>query len=73
MVLYGNIINNNMWWHQKTMPSKSVSYSDEHYANLVSAQPENMNFSEWVEMLEKEALIDRNVVEGSKQTADNNN
>jgi len=31
------------------MPSKSVSFSDEAYSEIINAQPENMNFSEWVE------------------------
>jgi len=41
------------------MPSKSVSLSDEHYARLVNRKPENMNFSEWCETLQSEALDNR--------------
>lgn len=55
------------------MPSKSVSYSDQHYARLVSTQPDNMNFSEWVETLEQEALDARKDGQSRNQTADNNN
>jgi predicted CopG family antitoxin len=33
------------------MPSKSVSFSDEAYIKLVQEQPDDMGFSEWVEMV----------------------
>jgi len=49
------------------MPSKSVSLSDEHYARLITLQPENMNFSEWCETLQSEALDMR-----EENSADNN-
>lgn len=41
------------------MPSKSISLSDKHYARLVSEKPENMNFSEWCETLQSQALDNR--------------
>jgi len=51
------------------MPSKSVSLTDEHYARLISAQPENMNFSEWCETLQSEALDARKNGQESGQAA----
>jgi len=50
------------------MPSKSVSLSDEHYTRLINSQPENMNFSEWCETLQSEALDTRDNEQSSNQT-----
>lgn len=38
------------------MPSKSVSFSDEGYIDLVQEQPEEMGFSEWIEKLALKGL-----------------
>lgn len=55
------------------MPSKSVSLSDEHYTRLISTQPENMNFSEWCETLQSEALDTRENEQSSNQTTNEAN
>lgn len=34
-----------------TMPSKTVSFSDDGYVRLIEEKPDDVNFSEWVEAL----------------------
>lgn len=68
MGLCGINNNNNTRQNTRHMPSKSVSLSDEHYARLVNSQPENMNFSEWCETLQSEALDDREDEQSSEET-----
>jgi len=55
------------------MPSKSVSFSDSAYARLVNTQPENMNFSEWVETLTNESLNARQQAQKDEQTTTETN
>lgn len=38
------------------MPSKSVSFSDETYVEMLELQPDDMGFSEWVEVLAQKGL-----------------
>lgn len=38
------------------MPSKSVSFSDDTYLEVLELQPEDMGFSEWVEALTDKGL-----------------
>lgn len=38
------------------MPSKTVSFSDDTYVEVIELQPEDMGFSEWIETLTKKGL-----------------
>lgn len=52
--------------------SKSISFSDKGYFKLVETQPDNANFSEWVETLAREGLqarIDSGTIDDSNQGA----
>lgn len=38
------------------MPSKSVSFSDEGYIQIIQEKPDDMGFSEWVETISLEGI-----------------
>jgi len=50
-----------------TMPSKSVSFSEDGYFKLMKEKPDDMNFSDWIETLAVEALNNRPKVQPDEQ------
>lgn len=45
------------------MPSKTVSFSDEVYMEIVNQKPEDLGFSEWVDALADKGLENRGEIE----------